>query len=54
MDQLATMVKNGSGPRYSDRTRAGAFRCRNGRGKFVILVDDADNPPDREGRGFFR
>jgi hypothetical protein len=24
--------------------------------KFVILVDDgdADNPPDREGRGFFR
>ena len=25
-------------------------------GKFVILVEDgdADNPPDREGRGFFR
>ena len=54
MDQLATMV-DGSGE-VLQSTGAGAFPLPQWAGKFVILVEDgdADNPPDREGRGFFR
>jgi hypothetical protein len=55
MDRSATMVT--AAGRYSNRTRVLArFPLPQWAGKFVILVDDgdADNPPDREGRGFFR
>jgi hypothetical protein len=54
MDQLATMV-NGSGEALQSNA-SWRLPLPQWAGKFVILVDDgdADNPSDREGRGFFR
>jgi hypothetical protein len=54
MDQLATMV-NGSGEALQSNACWRVSAAAMG-GKFVILVEDgdADNPPDREGCGFFR